>query len=192
ALDKSGNVYVTGSDYDYVTIKYDSAGQEQWVARYNGPGNADDHAAAIAVDDSGDVYVTGSSNLPGTSYDYATVKYNLTEQEQWVARYGESDGLYGSARAIALDESDNVHVTGKINDPETYPDYGTIKYNSVGQQQWVACYNGPPGNASDYAVGIAIDDAANVYVTGSSQTTAFFSDYDYATIKYDSAGQQQW
>lgn len=192
ALDESGNVYVTGSDYDYVTIKYDSAGQEQWVARYNGPGNADDHAAAIAVDESGNVYVTGSSDLPGTSYDYATVKYNLAGEEQWVARYGESSGVYGSASAIAVDESGNVHVTGKINDPETYPDYGTIQYNSVGQQQWVARYNGPPGNASDYAVGIAIDGGANVYVTGSSQTTAFFSDYDYETIKYDSAGHQQW
>ena len=81
------------------------------MARYNGPGNADDHAAAIAVDDSGDVYVTGSSNLPGTSYDYATVKYNSSGTQQWVTRYNGpvNGGDYGNA--IAVDSSGNVYVT---------------------------------------------------------------------------------
>ena len=192
AVDNLGNIYVTGDDYDYVTIKYDSSGQEQWLARYNGPGNAEDHVAALALDLSGNVYVTGASNLPGTYYEYATVKYNSDGQQQWASRYGQADGVFGAGTAIAVDKSGNVCVTGKINDPGMYPDYGTIKYNSAGQQQWVARYNGPPGNASDYAVGIALDGSGNVYVTGSSQRTAFYSDYDYATVKYDPAGQQQW
>jgi hypothetical protein len=44
AVDGAGNVYVTGASRgsgagyinDYVTVKYDSLGNEQWVARYNG------------------------------------------------------------------------------------------------------------------------------------------------------------
>ena len=192
AVDNLGNIYVTGDDYDYVTIKYDSSGQEQWLARYDGPGNTEDHVAALALDLSGNVYVTGASNLPGVYYEYATVKYNSDGQQQWASRYGQADGVYGAGAAIAVDKAGNVYVTGKINNPDMYPDYGTIKYNSAGQQQWVARYNGPPANASDYAVGIALDGSGNVYVTGSSQRFAFYSDYDYATIKYDSAGQQQW
>ena len=154
AVDNLGNIYVTGDDYDYVTIKYDSSGQEQWLARYDGPGDAEDHVAALALDLSGNVYVTGASNLPGVYYEYATVKYNSDGQQQWASRYGQADGVFGAGTAIAVDQSNNVYVTGKINDPEMYPDYGTIKYNSAGQQQWVARYNGPPGNASDYAVGL--------------------------------------
>ena len=148
--------------------------------------------AALALDPSGNVYVTGASNLPGVYYEYATVKYNSDGQEQWASRYGQADGVFGAGAAIAVDKSGNVYVTGKINNPGMYPDYGTIKYNSAGQQQWVMRYNGPPANASDYAVDIALDGSGNVYVTGSSQRVAFYSDYDYATIKYDSAGQQQW
>jgi hypothetical protein len=190
AVDHAGNAYVTGGDYDYVTIKYDLSGHEQWVAHYSGPGNAGNRAAAIALDASGNVYVTGSSDLAGTS-DYATVKYNPSGEEQWVATYGQM-GEFSGATAICLDDSSNVYVTGQMGNQGVYPDYGTIKYNSTGQQQWVARYNGPPENATDVATAIAVDRSGNVYVTGRSQRTNFSSDYDYATIEYNSAGQEQW
>src|SRR5438105_4267624 len=190
AIDSSGNVYVTGrsnggpgADFDYATVKYNSTGQEQWVARYNGPENGDDHAVAIAVDNSGNVYVTGTS-----STYYATIRYNSTGQEQWVVRYGPSGGSV--ATALALDNAGNIYVTGYSPGPDGSPDYTTIKYDPTGQQQWVTRYNGPAAVAGDYAEAITVDSAGNVYVTGESQGPT--SSYDYATIKYDSAGQEQW
>ena len=80
-VDRFGNVYVTGYSRgigtyaDYATIKYDTWGNELWVKRYNGPGNDYDEASAIAVDDSGNVCVTGRSIGSGTYTDYATIKY---------------------------------------------------------------------------------------------------------------------
>ena len=103
-----------------------------------------------------------------------------------MARYDEGGSNY--AYAIAVDGSGNVYVTGQVG--PGYPDYGTIKYNSAGQQQWVALYNGPPGNGPDVATAIALDGSGNVYVTGSSSRTNFiFSDFGYATIKYNSMGR---
>ena len=46
---------------DYATIKYSSAGMPLWTNRYNGPGNGDDEANAVAVDGNNDVIVTGYS-----------------------------------------------------------------------------------------------------------------------------------
>ncbi|MBI4721629.1 MAG: SBBP repeat-containing protein [Candidatus Stahlbacteria bacterium] len=81
ALDGMGNAYVTGYSWDsvtfsdYATIKYNSAGVEQWAARYDG-NTSYDWAYAIAVDGMGNVYVTGYSWDSATSYDYTTIKYS--------------------------------------------------------------------------------------------------------------------
>jgi hypothetical protein len=197
AVDDSGNVYVTGySDggdfnYDYATIKYDPDGNEQWVARYNGPGNDWDFSYALAVDDSGNVYVTGASYGSGTSNDYATIKYDPADGDTlWVARYNGPVNSADNAKAIALDDSGNVCVTGYSEGSGTLGDCATIKYDPTdGDTLWVARYNGP-GNSSDLANALAVDNSGNVYVTGLSEGSG--TDADYATIKYDTDGNELW
>ena len=193
ALDSSGNIYVTGSSVgsggygEYATIKYNSAGQEQWVARYNG--GEDHEARAIVVDALGNAYVTGYDTR---GIRYATVKYNSAGQEQWVALYGTPGGWgdYGWC-ASAIDSSGNVYVTAETVGMDGHYSYGTIKYNSDGQEQWDAHYVGPAGNGDDVPKGIVVDSSGNVYVTGSSRTVYYGYSW-YATIKYNSAGQRQW
>lgn len=103
--------------------------------------------------------------------------------EAWVATYN------GSANAIALDKAGNIYVAGTAKDLDTLEDIITIKYDSNGNQLWVARYNGP-GNGWDVARGLAVDTNGNVYVTGSS--LGLGTDSDIVTIRYDANGNQVW
>jgi len=115
-----------GAD-DYATIKYNSTGQQQWVARYNGPTGSGGDAAAIVIDTADNVYVTGYSSS-NVGLDYATIKYNSAGQEQWVARYSGTANGESFATAIAVNSPGNVYVTGYSSDPVTVYDFVTIKY----------------------------------------------------------------
>ena len=197
AIDGSGNVYVTGQSFasgttlDYATIKYNASGTEEWVARYNGPGNSFDVGTAIAVDGSSNLYVAGESVGSGTDYDYATIKYNASGTEEWVARYNGPGNLFDHPFAIAVDGAGNVYVTGQSFGSGTDFDYATVKYNAAdGAEEWIARYNGPE-NFVDQALAIGIDGPGNVYVTGGSMGSG--TDFDYATIKYNAAdGAEDW
>ncbi len=196
AIDDSGNIYVTGSTgnaydipWDYVTIKYNSSGVEQWVARYNGPADDEDEASAIAVDENGNVYVTGGSSGLSTGYDYTTIKYNSSGISLWVKRYNGPANGTDWANVLTLDEASNVYVAGGSAGSGTGWDYATIKYNSSGDSLWAKRYNGP-ANAYDEVKAIAVDGGNNVYVTGSSYGSG--TGTDYATVKYDSSGVEEW
>ncbi|UOQ64712.1 SBBP repeat-containing protein [Hymenobacter volaticus] len=193
-LSPTGGVSVTGSSYngttwDYTTIRYSSTGQQQWVTRYNGPANSDDLAASVAVDAAGNVLVTGASyNGPTTSYDYVTLKYSATGQQQWETRYNGSGNSDELPTTLALDGSGNVYVTGNAYSGNQ-GDYLTLKYSTSGQQQWEARYNGP-ASGYDLARDMVVDAAGNVAVTGTSDDGT--GNYDYATVRYATSGQQLW
>jgi len=89
ATDQSNNIYVTGyspgtnSSNDIVTIKYRPNGNQVWLKRYNGPGNGNAAGNAIAVDNSGNVYVTGYETTAVGGTEIVTIKYSpLTLQRR--------------------------------------------------------------------------------------------------------------
>ena len=158
------------------------------MATYNGSANGEDDALKVAVDGAGNVYVTGIITQSGTGYDYATVKYDSSGVQKWVATYNGSGSGADEAIDIAVDASSNVYVTGSSSNG-TNADFATIKYGSNGTQLWVARYNGP-GNGDEVAIALGMDSLGNVYVAGKSLGSG--TEYDIATVKYDSQGNELW
>src|SRR5688572_13370655 len=80
--DSGGNAYVTGSSWtptnysDFVTLKYAPDGALLWTAVYNSAGGSSgDFAYALALDESGNVYVLGSSDNAAPPGRLTLVKY---------------------------------------------------------------------------------------------------------------------
>ena len=200
-VDSSENVYVTGmsqeslspgepTSHDYLTIKYNSSGKRiLWEKRDDGPGFGNDEPTAIAVDTSGNVYVTGQTTGGTTGADYLTIKYDAGGNKKWGENY--DGGRDDRAVDIAVDNTlGNVYITGKSSGT-IGNDYATIGYDKYGITLWAGDgairYDGKVGD--DEAVAIAADDSGNIFVTGFTTST---TGIDFYTIRYDSDGNIVW
>jgi uncharacterized repeat protein (TIGR01451 family) len=200
-------VYVAGESdqgsptrIGFVVICLDATtGGEHWVATYEGAGNKTDKAYAIAVDPFGDVVVVGESNGgPLTKEDYAVVKYRggaAGGARAWVQRY-DGSGKKDYPFAVKVDGTGDVYVTGASEGAGSKFDFATLRIGgSTGDTVWCRRYDNSV-NKNDFAYDLGLDVSGNVYVTGASEgvvpSTARSTQYDYATVKYNSAGAQQW
>ena len=206
AITGSDDVIVTGQSSDAgssigtATVKYaGNTGIEQWVNRNNIGGTRIDVITGLATTSTGDVVVTGHSRGSAGNIDYMTVKYaGATGAEQWAMGYDSPEHGEDYARALALDQMDNVLVTGQSSSDSTSIDYVTLKYSgATGAELWnhARIYNGPL-DGDDWAYAIAVDGAGDVVVAGRSTGNEISTEhpsYDYRVVKYSGAnGDEQW
>jgi hypothetical protein len=183
AVDSLGNIYVTGrsdstgTGSDALTIKYDPEGNVLWTARYNSPTNGGDTGEDIIVDRSRNVYVTGISQ----GINYAVHKYSNSGDHLWTQVYLGGGSFFSIIfPRIALDTAGNVYATVRVPECEFYSDFGVVKYDSDGNQAWLARYERPCGSEDAYA--LVLDRPGNVYLTGYLGVTSV--DFDYLTAKF--------
>ncbi len=240
ALDRNGNVYVTGetrsSDFPATDGAYDTAYgggtcgtapytytcYDAFVAKLNTSGSgllyatflggsSEDWGDGIAVDDSGNAYVTGgtsSSNFLVTEDTYSmtyngssdafVIKLNPSGSDLVYATFlGGSGDDWGDD--IAVDGNGNVYVTGRTSSSEfpTTPDTFDRDYNG-GDDAFVAKLN-PSGSGLVYATflggsnedwgsGIAVDRSGNAYVTGWTRSSDFPVTTDAHDTSYNGRG----
>ncbi len=198
---------------DILVVKMTPNGKVLW-AKHAG-GITPDSGYAIAVDNAGNAYVTGS--IQGTATfgstklttagggDIFVAKLSSSGVWLWAKNYGSSSSDYGYS--IAVDPLGNSYVTGRF--------YSTIKLGSVtltskgGGDIFVAKWDkdgtvvwaGSTGSPStEEGEGIAIDKANNIYVTGrfyqsitwGTTTLSSRGSSDVFVAKYNSAGVLQW
>jgi len=186
AADNSNNIIVAGISYiggdnDYFVVKYDSNGMVLWQDTIN---NGDgENAECVAVDNSNNIIVTGYCTIGG-DYDYFTVKYASSGTILWQVAL-DNNGFYDIARGVAVDNANNIIVTGycDIGDDCVYL---TVKYDSSGTIIWADTLGYGPW---DSALDVAVDNANNIIVTG---YTSDGVNNDYFTVKYDSSGTILW
>lgn len=137
AVDTNTNIFLTGyaggdgTGNDYATLAYASNGDALWLQLYDGSAGGNDIATAIALDDSGRVYVTGASATHCTNLDFVTIKYLGDDDGDlvWTQHYNSFNSDTDMASAVAVDEGGDVYVTGKSKTAESGFDATTVKYD---------------------------------------------------------------
>jgi len=171
-------------------------------------GSSDDHGYSVAVDGSGNVYVTGAfagtvDFDPGTGVDIHDgggaflSKFDSSGNFLWAKTWGGSE--FDSGNGVAVDGSGNVYVTGDFSgtwvdfDPgpgvDSYSSYGLdiflSKFDSSGTFVWVSTGG---WSYEEWAYGVAVDGSGNAYVTG-TYTGTVNDLYPHIFLnKYDSSG----
>lgn len=211
ALDTYGNVYITGytksadfptaspfqgtygGDLDAFVAKIDASGSSLVFCTYLGKSDYD-ISSDIAVDSSGYIYISGSTESPdfptvspiqgslGGRADAFVAKFNNAGSSLVFSTYlGGVDNDGGND--IALDLSGNVYVMGytySYNFPTASPIQGTnagwgdsfvTKIDTVGSSLVYSTYLG--GSDYEYGRGIAVDSSGRAYVTGYTKSLDF-------------------
>jgi beta-propeller repeat-containing protein/List-Bact-rpt repeat protein/prealbumin domain-containing protein len=200
AVDSSslGGPYIYVSGYtgsfgagldDVLLLKFDSSGSLLWQKTWGGSGG--DQSNGVAVDSSGNVYVTGDTSSFGTAGDVFLLKFDSSGSLTWQKTWGGSNFDYGVG--VAVDSSSlggpYIYVSGATN---SFGAGGVhmflLKFDSSGSLKWQKIWG---GSNSDYGSGVAVDSSGNIYVTG---TTYSFGagGADVLLLKFDPTSALLW
>jgi hypothetical protein len=197
--DDSMNIYVSGRTQltstvsGFATVKYSKEGILRWAKVYNGNNTGMNIPNSMSVNKiTGNVYLTGFVTTVNSGRDLVTIKYNRNGVLIWEKRYNGQVNGDDAGNALTIDLSENVFVTGFVTtSANNNTDFITIKYNSAGDSLWTKYYSGP-GNESDIANHIAIDNSGSCYISGQSHSGTGGVVFETVTIKYDISGNQNW
>lgn len=236
AVDAAGNGYATGwtlsPDFPTTPGAYDTTfngepeplNSDAFLAKFDATGalvfssflggSSRDHALAIAVDQQGNIYVTGST----ASLDFPTLKgaYDTTfngavdvlNTDAFLAKFNSDGALVYSTflggseadvgTSIALDAYGNAYVTGDTGSNDfpvtpgafagagSKPDAFVAKLSPDGTALVYSTVIG--GGGSEEASGIALDPSGNAYVAGLTHSP----DFPVTPDAFDTTFNQPW
>jgi hypothetical protein len=183
ALDNTGAAYVacdvrnTLAKRKPTLLKYGTNGALQWVRMFGQEAYHDGYYTAVAVTPSGYVYAAGVGSEMGLG---PLAKYTLSGDSVWNIYTG------GDIHDMCVDSTGNIYAVGSSPSGD---DYSTWKYSPAGALIWNRTYDGPE-HGTDIALSVAVDHSGNVLVTGGSTDSTITQ--DWATVKYNAVGVQQW
>ncbi len=148
---------------NFFVISTSAQVSQVWANRYNGTMNKNDYSSDIEVDNSGNVYVTGSGEESGTGTDVITAKYNSSGMLMWLTKYHEAPYEKGFDIVIDPLSPDNLYVVGVIES-----DGLILKYNSLGAFQWSRRITG--GVTFKHA---AVDNYGNLCAAGNNRIVKY-------------------
>ncbi len=191
------DLHVSNGFEDIFVCKLDSTGNFIWAGTWGG--SNDDFGYALAVDTSGNVYVTGTFsetvdfdpgpgeyNCSSSSSEYEEAFVNALDPDgnfRWAGTWGGN--LWDVGTAITTDAWGNVLVTGSFASTVDFDpgpatdnrvsngdqDVYISKFDSSGIFLWVSTWG---ASAFDRAEGVCANDEGSIYMTGEFKSSVDF------------------
>lgn len=186
-----GNLITTGNTFNsiaqkanIVTTKTDQSGSVVWQTEYNGTESEFDYGAAVTVDGSGNVFVTGASHASDDyTFDVVVIKYNSSGVQQWATTFNGTGNSTDIPSDILLIGSDIYVCAASVGSTTNY-DYLLLKLNASGVVQWNKRYD--YASLYDIPGHLATNSSGNIIVSGASQSST--TNWDYTSLKYNTSG----
>ena len=188
---------------------------QDWVWAQRGGGDLDDQGEGVAVDASGNAYVTGT--FADTTFFGHAALVSTGDRDVYVAKYspngevlwarGGGGASFDRGASVVVDAAGNAYVTGHFGSVATFGpftltssgryDMFVAKYSSSGEVLWARRAG---GLKDEWASDIAVDGAGSVFATGTFYETADFDgvaltsagDRDVYVAKYSPDGEVLW
>ncbi len=193
AVDNDGNAYVTGQTHSFGSayymvfiLKYAPDGLLLWQKTWGGDryGNG----AAIALDGTGLLYVTGCMQYSNGKDTLLLLKYDTNGNYIDMKALSASENLIGLA--LTTNSAGDIYIAGRTKAPAQVADILIVKYSFNGILQWQKHWG---GDETDEAYGICVDAGGDVYVSGRSSGSGFGQGgYDVVLMKLNPAGSVIW
>lgn len=184
--DASGTIYICGSKHSvangnrFFVAKYNNTGALTWTKFYDRYSAKNDVANSLDLDNSGNVYVTGSGQNSADGYDCIIRKLSAAGATVWNKIYKQTGAINDYGIKLMLDGNNNVYVAS--NDDDDSPFYGictVLKYTSGGTVVWKKTIT------TDHINNMNVSSAGTAFIAGSY--------YPYSTaVKISTAGALDW
>lgn len=189
----TGQIFVTGNSYDWVTIKYSSGGVQQWANPYtNLAGPYVDYPVRLVLDASGNIYVTGySDNTSTTNSDIITIKYNPSGGTEWTTPWsGPNANSTDEPKDMVVDNAGNVFIAAAAYGLGSAADIVTLKFNPDGNFVWEARVDS--SQEMEYIRSIVIDSTGlNIYtISDITKDNDPYMGRDVFILHYDTSGNE--
>ncbi|MBI4646869.1 MAG: T9SS type A sorting domain-containing protein [Bacteroidia bacterium] len=194
AIDHNENCYITTLEEhnlitEFVTIKYNPAGIQQWTTIYTHPdatANTNNFSTGISVDSTGNVYVAGRFSYFNSGYNMLLIKYNSSGDTLWTSVYNRQDDSDDEPEALHFNSDGNIYLAGissySINEIVIlkYDTNGNILSTEISENIPIGWYI------------IKTDINSNFYACGEVYESQDLDESYIYTIKCDANAEKLW
>lgn len=120
----------SGVSMDGIVVSLTTAGETNWIYRYNGPNSGHDALLSLVYGTDDNIYIAGNSAGIYTSNDFTVISMTTAGDTNWTYTYDGPGSGWDQANSITYGADGNIYAAGYSYGVGTYDDFTVISLPS--------------------------------------------------------------